>query len=595
MTDYVLIVSLGPVQGFIAAARRSRDLWSGSWLLSEISKAAARALAQRGARLVFPAPGSDLAPESGFSVGNKVQAVVSAAHEDAVRTLAAEVATAARERFRQLAAQARSRLGRDADAALRDAVWRTQVDDYVEHFAAWARVDAQGYASAVDRAASALAARKATRDFTAAARDANEAPFFGLPKSSLDGARETVLHEDEHGFVTRRKLGLSGSEQLDCAGVVKRLAGNVEQFTPLTRIAAHGWIESLPAEARARLCEAYEPLVKAELATRATGNPRFRELPFDGQFLYRSRLDAAMGEVKGDAQAAADLQALRDVLKPLWKKYGEPCPYFVILLADGDRMGALLNEVGSEAHHVRITQALSDFAGAVAERVRAFEGHAVYAGGDDVFAFVPLHRAFECADALQADFAAALQPLARELGARSLPTLSVGLGIGHMLEPLGELRALASRAEKFAKGDEQPEALRRNALAIVLRTRGNSETRLRLRWEDGAALAHFREWLGAYAPEVRSLPSRIAYDTRAVHARTAFATEGDTPQRGIAQAEFNRMLGRARTESGRELDAPVVERLKAREQAIGLAALADELIVARWMAARTAQDLGERE
>ena len=72
MSHFVLILSLGPVQGFIAAARRSRDLWSGSWLLSEISKAAAKALRDGGADLIFPAPDSDLAPGSEFSVGNKV-------------------------------------------------------------------------------------------------------------------------------------------------------------------------------------------------------------------------------------------------------------------------------------------------------------------------------------------------------------------------------------------------------------------------------------------------------------------------------------------------------------------------------------------
>ena len=35
---HVLIVTLGPIQDFIAAARRTRDLWFGSWLLSELSK-----------------------------------------------------------------------------------------------------------------------------------------------------------------------------------------------------------------------------------------------------------------------------------------------------------------------------------------------------------------------------------------------------------------------------------------------------------------------------------------------------------------------------------------------------------------------------
>ena len=39
MTGHLLAIALGPVQEFISAARRTRDLWFGSYLLSEISKA----------------------------------------------------------------------------------------------------------------------------------------------------------------------------------------------------------------------------------------------------------------------------------------------------------------------------------------------------------------------------------------------------------------------------------------------------------------------------------------------------------------------------------------------------------------------------
>ena len=56
---YLVAIAIGPVQDFIAAARRCRDLWYGSWLLSEISKAAALELQERGANLIFPAPEQD--------------------------------------------------------------------------------------------------------------------------------------------------------------------------------------------------------------------------------------------------------------------------------------------------------------------------------------------------------------------------------------------------------------------------------------------------------------------------------------------------------------------------------------------------------
>ncbi|HHO56021.1 MAG TPA: hypothetical protein ENK21_06495, partial [Trueperaceae bacterium] len=55
---YLLAIALGPVQGFITSARRSRDLWYGSFLLSEMSKFVAKSLAESPSvgldKLIFP-------------------------------------------------------------------------------------------------------------------------------------------------------------------------------------------------------------------------------------------------------------------------------------------------------------------------------------------------------------------------------------------------------------------------------------------------------------------------------------------------------------------------------------------------------------
>src|SRR6266705_2867854 len=57
---YLFLVSIGPVQDFIASARRTRDLAFGSWFLSELSRAAARAIVDQNGleSLIFPAPAS---------------------------------------------------------------------------------------------------------------------------------------------------------------------------------------------------------------------------------------------------------------------------------------------------------------------------------------------------------------------------------------------------------------------------------------------------------------------------------------------------------------------------------------------------------
>ena len=76
----LLLFHVGPVQGFIVSARRSRDLWFGSWMLSELSKAAAHTIADRHdvASLIFPTAETldDLEPESNLIVANKILAYI---------------------------------------------------------------------------------------------------------------------------------------------------------------------------------------------------------------------------------------------------------------------------------------------------------------------------------------------------------------------------------------------------------------------------------------------------------------------------------------------------------------------------------------
>ncbi|UOP04599.2 type III-B CRISPR-associated protein Cas10/Cmr2 [Conchiformibius kuhniae] len=629
MNQYILILSVGPVQGFIAAARRSRDLWCGSWLLSEIAKAAAKHLQDAGAEMIFPSVSHDagcLNEGSDFSVGNKIQVRCECADGDAVTALGNAAAAAAKRRFRNLAADALKKLGKDADK-LRSELWAQQLDDYVEVQFAWARENGD-YREACQKAARLLVGRKATRDFAPAfARSADDERYM-LPKSSLDGARETVLLKEKQTTLPkekqisrslRQKLGLKFSEQLDCAGVVKRMGGDSEQFTPITRVAADSWLRELPKDVLKTLREAYEPLVANGLATRVRGNQGvYQDFPYDGQFLYRSRLDAAIanakkGEKSSDdaaekqdfASERADLQSFEKTVKTVWETHGEPCPYWVMLLADGDRMGALLDKAETMAQHQEITEKLSEFAGSVPETLREHHGHCIYAGGDDVLGLLSLRDAVKCAEVLKDAFAEKLAGVAENLGvaADKSPSLSVGLAICHIQTPLGNVRALAKRAEKTAKGDDCAENVQRNALGITLAVRSGSTLDWRARWDDqDASLDAITRWVEDYGKGI--LSSRIAYDCRQIFIHTDFPMLSDSPPsdadlkknnedlKKIRAAEFKRMLEKARSPNGGELDAGLKERLLQRfEQVNDLQKMATELIVARWLSAKTQRDL----
>lgn len=610
MATYLVALALGPVQSLIEAARRTRDLWCGSWLLGEAAKAAALTLHRAAPGcLIFPHIGaaeaeqalgpSDRPDDTQANISNVLRAQIEVEQESGVRSLVEAAKAAARLRLSALCERARNKV---APLRLHTELWDRQTQDILEIFAAWIVVQPDTYRAGSQRLGALLAARKASRDFIPAATQA-DALGVGIPKSSLDGARESVIalsREERKSDVNQRalrKLGLSAREELDALALTKRLAGEIDQFTAYSRIAADAWIQALAADkpdVLRALVQACEPLVALEFATRVRGNQRIYDaLPYDAQLLYGFRLDNALAMAADDADRHA-LKALQHARKAL----DQPVPYAVILKADGDRMGELLSRCTSADRSREISQALRNFAGQVRGIVREHRGHAIYAGGDDVLALLPLEHAVACAAELADRFRDAMRQPAAALAVPEdrRPTLSVGLGVGHLMEPLGQLRARADAAEKQAKGDAS--AAPRNALAIHLGIRSGAAIHWRCRWNEGteqpqvcAGVAALQRLSLAYREN--ECPSGLAYELRAIALRLAWAKTNAEILPGIHAAELVRALDNARRRGGDvELSAPLKAFLEARAAVVGLAQLADELILARWLSARTASDLG---
>ncbi len=218
--QHLLLMSLGPVQDFIATARRCQDLWFGSWLLSDLSRAAAAAIrGAGGTTLVFPAAlGNDK-----VAVANKILVMTGGAEP---ATVAAEGEAALKRRLEQIRDVAFARLR--GDPLFKRDIAKSQLDELIE--VVWVATPMSSdavYPSARERAETLLAARKCTRTW----RSVPWGERAGVPKCSLDGVRESVLDEKLYDTIPlprrRTRYGVKGSERLCGVALLKRLGSEI--------------------------------------------------------------------------------------------------------------------------------------------------------------------------------------------------------------------------------------------------------------------------------------------------------------------------------------------------------------------------------
>ncbi len=583
MTSHLLAITIGPVQDFIAAARRTRDLWFGSFLLSEISKAAAKSVKCQGGKLIFPASDSneDLAPGSPFNVANVIVAELDGGDPAVVVARAAK--KAAQRRWRDFADQVFDQY----KGVIQTDIWNDQVGDVIEFYAAWHPYSPQTYQADHAALMRLLAARKRCRDFL----PAQGRP--GVPKSSLDGLRESVLRPPPWPARSRRRLRLQEGEQLDVVGLVKRTwqpdSGN-PSYPSVARIAADPWIRLLQSKQvdlhpLIAACRVLGRDVVHELDTTGPqGYPQYSAFPFEGTVLFRSRHRDLCEEAEIEAKdpAFAQLVSALDATSRTAQEKGlprEPNPYLGVLVADGDRMGAALSNLTSPDAHREFSRALAGFAARAREIVRNHKGVLVYSGGDDVLAFVPVDCGLACARELRNAFG---QVLAKWSTPESPLTLSVGLAVAHFMDPLEDLLRYGRDAEKHAKqprpGDDGQE--NRNGFAVHVLKRGGGPVAIRANWSADSAkdpaqhLQQLADWIAA-----QSVPGRVPYDLYTL-AKVYEPWPAESVKDAIQRDVLAVMQGKQPrgTSKMQEVRALILDRV---EDAKSLRGLANELLVAK--------------
>lgn len=519
---FLLALTVGPVQEFIAAARRTRDLWLGSKLLSDICQATALSVHQQQGELIFPHP-SIIAPPATSTPTNRAGAVANVilarlAGEADPAEVARVAKNAAYQGWRRYAEELMD--DKHLAASVDPLLWQQQKDDVIECYSAWVPLD-RSYADARARVMQLLLhGRKSCRNFMAASGVA------GIPKSSLDGRRESVLvrHPSsllKHNVAPSPQFPLADGEELDVVGVVKRAAKGYQAYPSVARVAADPWLRKLEALDPSRLAALNHEcarLHEVEALNRVNNHPHYAYFPFDGTAVFPTRYESMAKEAGVSKDDFAALAALLNKITAKNRGLGQPDPYLALIAADGDRLGQAIAKIDSVATHREFSRALAGFALSVESLVHQHQGVCVYAGGDDVLAMVPVDKALACARALRDAFIAATEPV----GLATPLTLSVGVAIGHCMEPLEDLLNYARAAEKFAKvgytdrdttpGDRADKT--RNGLAVSVHPRSGPGVKVREPWQDTANALDKRlnEWAGYFRNNL--LPTKLPYDLK---------------------------------------------------------------------------------
>lgn len=612
MSDSILIFTIGPVQGYIAQARRAHDWWAGSQILVGVLRHAAQQAAQQGAHIIYPA---DLSLDS---LPNRFVAQIP--QDKDAPAIAAAAERAAREQWRAYAQDARARLTAQIEISPDwewAKIWERQIENHLEVYWSIAPIPDGNYRQGYINASAALGARKLSREFACADEEG--------PKDSLSGMRAALwVPSGEHDPMNAARkywadlaarfadpnshdyiptiLQHDGRERLDAIGAMKRFSralpyGN--RFPSVSSIAAASFRRAAKGKAEGAL-NTYAKTLDALGVFRPGDALKCAQLvswDFDGDTFYVDTLtEQALTtdyHIPPEKITPEKLRAAQDALREVYQAVGQsPCPYYAILVMDGDKMGERVGACEHAQEHIELSTKLGEFA-QMATRIieKDFAGRVVYAGGDDLLALLPLEDALPAARKIRLAFGQTQTTHEKEKA--YTPKISAGIVLAHHQSPLSGALRVARETQERAK-----QVYGRNALCIAALKRSGEPIHVGALWDFGVQDDSFliTEIAAKFGGTPSPLASKFAFDVLsearvlvepddAYAARIRWLVQRHTQHNLLTAAEQQQLADRI-VQMARDLDAFFVKRFGDEDEhrPRGTFEMAQWLLLARFVA-----------
>lgn len=524
----ILDFSIGPVQGFIARARRTRDFWAGSFLLSYLAGQAMAVVLENGGTLILPAVAKSkdeisdpllqaivrLREKQPFdprdenlriaTLPNRFRAEVPVDFfpnkcTEAINEAWNNLCQPVWERYLQPVAE----LGEKTEE-----IWKRQITNF------WEIVGVRG------ETVFPLERRKNWRSHIPPVEYGDKCNLFedlqelsGFVRAKGKPEREK---QDRFWAALRRQIGrheLGENERLSAIALVKRLfplvAPDVLWKVPIRYpstpyLAAVNWLQKVAKDPeRFQAAQDYavdcarrlpgaarreDPGLFTALQKICAEAPDLQEfLSVDGKCFIKDavrnpRVWKEQVEADRDETISAFCEVHKKVAKELVEKLdrlGEPVsPFYAMVLMDGDQLGRLLQK-----YPEKVSEALGRFSRQVPRIVQKHNGITVYAGGDDVLALFPLEGAIPAAVELRKAYAENFDDVNKILAESSEEKLKVTISgaivYAHYTTVFTEVYTEAQRLLSKVAKDETG----RNSLAVTVWKRAGRVITWSAPWE----------------------------------------------------------------------------------------------------------------
>lgn len=495
MGKALVILAIGPVQNFIAKARKTSDLYSGSRLLSDLMEKAIQILKeQQGLKVEIIYPGETLK-----SKPNRLLALVET--EDSLENLNNPCYEFKKGLNKELVFIARNLLQKLE--IQEPSGYQRQLENFLEVYWAISPLEDKSYHQGFVQVNRLMDAVKNTRIFEQLAEDLPY-PVLGETgrKCTICGEFNLLFYSDKDykTDTVNSKTGLKGKyissaakniyQNLKIKGISIILSEKeglcavcfLKRFYRYDTPAS-----SFGSTAEIALLDTLDKLKNQE-ETRIQLD-RFKNLfglYFDETLYYKENLTAEYFKKWG--YPLEYLECAQRKLEGFYRqakiKVLKFAKYYAVLALDGDDMGKwlsgenLIDRGELFDFHKNLTHSLGEYARHSYEILKPPRGQLVYAGGDDLLGFVNLNYLPDVLSELRSRFPA-FEQLA-QVSPNKKSSASMGLAVAHYKTPLSEVLTVSRRMLAKAKNQYN-----KNSLAIAILKRSGETVEVSYNFETG--------------------------------------------------------------------------------------------------------------